>query len=265
MQITNWDLLFKIKNKTPYYLMRLKLPKSSQRIISIISNRNRRCIMDTHQNHLQKRRNCTLTTETKFNGKSINTNKEKGQSCIQEILIPIEKHLTDMLQKHSQVTMERFDLRPPQGAEALNNKLVGRIFENIRRDIKRKKYAGGHNPDTRIIGAPEDHGNGTHFHCLAFINGNAIQHTHIIHKTAEKYLGKALGLSEEETKGLVHYCNTNGENGITIRRGSADEEEKINQVMHQASYLAKERGKENTPQGQHLWVGTRVPKQHQQK
>lgn len=91
-------------------------------------------------------------------------------------------------------------------------------------------------------------------------NRGHYKHPHTIHKTAEKYLGKALGLTEEETKGLVHYCNSNGENGITIRRGNADQEEKINQVMHQASYLATERGKENTPQGQHLWVGTRVSK-----
>lgn len=95
---------------------------------------------------------------------------------------------------------------------------------------------------------------------MALVNGNAIQHPHTIHKTAEKYLGKALGLTEEETKGLVHYCDSNGANGITIRRGNADQEEKTNQVMHQASYLATERGKEDTPKGQHLWIGTRVPK-----
>ena len=61
----------------------------------------------------------------------------------------------------------------------------------------------------------------------------------------------------------MDYCNQKGENGITIRRGSADEDKKTNQVMHQVSYLAKERGKENIPQGQHLWVGTRVPKKDQ--
>lgn len=245
--------------------MRLKQPKPSQRIISISKNLFRRYSMSTKKNNLQQRRNCTLTLETEFNGKSINTNKEKEQSCIEEILTPLEAHSTDMRQKHSQVMAVRFDLRAPQGAEDLTNKQVGRIFENMGRDLKRKKYTGGHNPDPRFIGVAEDHGSGTHYHCLALVNANAIQNPHMIHKAAEKYSGKALGLSEEETKGLVHYCNTNGENGTIIRRGSADEEEKINKVMHQASYLAKKRGKENIPQGQHLWVGTRVPKQHQQK
>lgn len=221
--------------------------------------------MDTHQNNLQQRRNCTLTTETEFNGRSINTDKEKGQSCIEEILNPIHTHLNDMIQNHSQVMAVRFDMRAPQGAEDLNNKQVGRIFENMGRALNRKEYVGGHAPDPRFIGVSEDQGNGAHYHCLALVNANAIQNQYTIHKAAEKYLGKALGLTEEETKGLVHNCNTNGENGTIIRRGSADEKEKINQVMHQASYLAKEKSKENTPKGQHLWVGTRVPKRHQQK
>lgn len=245
--------------------MGLKLPKSSKRIISIIPNQNRRCIMGTHQNTLQQRRNCTLTTKTEFKGKSINANKDKGQSCIEEILNPIHAHLNDMIQNHSQVMAVRFDMRAPQGAEDLNNKQVGRIFENMGRALDRKEYAGGHDPDPRFIGVAEDQGNGAHYHCLAIVNANAIQHPHTIHKTAEKYLGKALELTKEETQGLVHYCNTNGENGTIIRRGSADEEEKTNQVMHQASYLATKRGKENTPKGQHLWVGTRVPQQRQEK
>lgn len=221
--------------------------------------------MDTHQNNLHQRRNCTLTTETEFNGKSINTDKKKDHSCIEEILKPIEAHLNDMTQKHNKTMTVRFDMRAPQGSEDLNNKTVGRIIECMRRAINRNEYAGGHVPDPRILCVAEDQGNGTHYHCLAIVNANAIQNPYTVHKTAEKYLGKALGLSEEETQGLVHHCNTNGENGTIIRRGSADEKEKNNQVMHQASYMAKEKGKENIPQGQHLWVGTRTPKQQLEK
>lgn len=221
--------------------------------------------MNTHQNNLHQRRNCTLTTETEFNEKSINTNRDKDQSCIEKILKPIEAHLNDMTQKHNKTITVRFDMRAPQEAEDLNNKTVGRIIENMRRAINRNKYAGGHDPDPRILCVAEDQGNGAHYHCLALANANAIQNQYTIHKAAEKYLGKALGLTEEETQGLVHYCDTNGENGTIIRRGSTDEEEKTNQIMHQASYMAKEKGKENTPKGQHLWIGTRAPKQHQEK
>lgn len=221
--------------------------------------------MSKETNNLLQRRNCTLTTETEFQGKSINTNKEKDKSCIEEILKPIHAHLTDMIEKHSQVMITRFDLRTPSGAADLNNKQVGRIFENMERALNRKEYAGGHKPDPRLIGVAEDQGNGTHYHCVAMVNRNAIQHPHTIHKTAEKYLRKALDIPQKEAEGLVDYCNQKGENGITIRRGSADEDKKTNQVMHQVSYLAKERGKENIPQGQHLWVGTRVPKKNQEK
>lgn len=132
--------------------------------------------MSTHKNNLQQRRNCTLTTEQEFKGKSINTNKEKDQSCIEEILEPIHAHLDDMIEKHCQVTAVRFDMRAPEGAEDLTNKQVGRIFENMERALNRKEYAGGHKPDPRIIGVAEDQGNGNHYHCLALVNGNAIQH-----------------------------------------------------------------------------------------
>lgn len=215
--------------------------------------------MNTHQTSLKQRRNCTLTTEKEFKGKSINTNKEKDQNCIEEILAPIHAHLTDITEKHNRIMTTRFDLRVSQETEDLTNKQVGRIFENMGRALDRRRYAGGHNPDPRFIGVPEDHGNGIHYHCLVLVNGNAIQNPYTIFNLAEKYLGKALGLTEEAAKGLVHYCNQQGENGIIIRRDSPDEEEKTNKVMHQASYLAKERGKENIPKGKHLWVGTRVP------
>lgn len=216
--------------------------------------------MNKAPNNLQQRRNCTLTTENNYNGKTINTNKEKEQSCIEEILKPINAHLEDMLDKHSQVCVVRFDLRTPNGAEELNHKQVGRIFENMKRALKNKEYAGGHNPDPRFIGVQENQERGTHYHCVALVNANAIQNPHTIYQTAEKYLANSLGIPQEETKGLVDYCNQKGESGIIIKRGSPDEKEDVNSVMYQVSYLAKERGKENTPKSQHLWVGTRVPK-----
>ena len=216
--------------------------------------------MNNYQNTLENRRNCTLTTEPIHKGLAINTNKEKEQSCIKEILDPLHAHLADMTGKHSKVLCTRFDIRTPQGTEGLTNKQIGRIFENITRAINRENYSGGHDPDPRLIGVAEDQGHGTHYHCVAMVNANAIQNQYKIFSKAEKYLGKALDLSPEETKGLVHYCNTQGTNGNIIKRGSADEEEKTHQVMHQISYLATKRGKENTPKGQHLWVGTRVPK-----
>lgn len=64
----------------------------------------------------------------------------------------------------------------------------------------------------------------------------------------------------KKQKDWLTIANQKGENGIAIKRGSSDEQEKTNQVMHQVSYLAKERGKEQTPKGQHLVTGTRVPK-----
>lgn len=210
---------------------------------------------------LQQRRNCTLTTDSEYKGKSINTNQEKDQSCIEEILETIDAHLENMLERHSRVMTTRFDIRAPQEAKDFTNQQIGRIIENMGRALNRKDYSGGHDPDPRFIAVPENHGRGTHYHCLAIVNGNAIQNRYGIYDLAERYTAKALGIPQEEAKGLVDYCNQRGENGIMITRNSSDEKENIDQVMHQASYLAKKRGKENTPKGQHLHVGTRISKE----
>lgn len=216
--------------------------------------------MSKETNNLLQRRNCTLTIETEFQEKSINTNKEKDQSCIEEILKTINAHLDDMLEKHSRVMVTRFDIRAPQEAKDFTNQQIGRIIENMGRALDRKDYPSGHDPDPRIIAVAEDHGNGTHHHCLAIVNRNAIQNRYGIYELAERYTAKALGIPQKEAKGLIEHCNGHGENGITITRNSPDAKEKIDQVMHQASYLAKKRGKENTPKGQHLYVDTKVPK-----
>ena len=109
--------------------------------------------------------------------------------------------------KHSKVLCIRFDIRTLQGTEGLTNKQVGRIFENITRAIDRESYLGGHDPDIRLIGVTEDQEHGIHYHCVAMVNANAIQNQYKIFSKAEKYLGKALDLPPEETKGLVHYYN----------------------------------------------------------
>lgn len=212
------------------------------------------------QNNLQQRRNCTLITDSNYNGKSINTSKEKNQNCIEEILKPINAHLEDMREKHNKVMVTRFDLHTSKGMEDFTNKGVGRIFENMGRALKRKEYAGGHNPDPRFIGVAENNGHSTHFHCVAIVNGNAIQNPYTIFNEAERCLANALDIPQEEAQKLVNHCDKNGKNGIMIKNSSPNEEEQVNVVMHQASYLAKERSKEDTPKGQYLWIGTRVPK-----
>ncbi len=114
--------------------------------------------MSAHPNNLQQRRNCHLTAEEEYREKSINTNENKGQTCIKEILAPINAHLDNMLNKHNKVMATRFDSRTPQGAQDLTNKQVGRIFENMKRTLERKEYAGGHKPDPRFIGIQENQG-----------------------------------------------------------------------------------------------------------
>ena len=56
-----------------------------------------------------------ITYDNRFHNHSINTNKEKNQGCIEEILERIESSLNSMLKKHSKVLSIRFDVRYPKG------------------------------------------------------------------------------------------------------------------------------------------------------
>jgi hypothetical protein len=51
--------------------------------------------------------------------------------------------------------------------------------------------------------------------------------------------------------GLVDFCNTK-KNGIVVDKGKMDFQERYDEVFHQASYLAKTRGKEHRDKGSWL-------------
>jgi len=59
---------------------------------------------------------------------------------------------------------------------------------------------------------------------------------------------------------VVDRCDRSGNNGLILKRNADDYQAKLNQCSYQASYLAKERGKEKKGKGSRLVSGTRLPK-----
>ncbi len=200
------------------------------------------------------------TTNPTHNGLSINTNQGKNLSCLEEVLDKHHAHLVDMTDKHSKVMQVRFDLRyPTDGSVTPDNSQLSDFNYNLQRKLQRAKIEGGHRVDPRLVTVTEQHGNSPHphMHGVIMVNGNAHRKALPILQEVERQWQQAL---HTEAQGLVDHCNKQGENGITVNRNADDFNAKMNQCSHQASYLAKTRGKDNNPKGSWLVKGTRIPK-----
>lgn len=200
-----------------------------------------------------------LTTQETHRGLSINTNAEKNQACYADILDKHHAHLADMTQKHSKVIQVRFDLRYPQDGSVVPSAQHLHDFNyNFQRKLKRENHSGGHLVDPRIITVTEQcESENPHIHGVLLVNGNAKRSYYPLVQEIEKQWKTALKTNRD---GLVDYCDRRGKNGIMIDRSKEDFGETMNQCSHQASYLAKARGKENKLKGSWLVSGTRVPK-----
>ncbi len=211
-------------------------------------------------NHEEINMNKSITFDEKYNGLSINTNKEKGQGVYTDIVDRHHAHLSDMTDKHSKVLQTRFDLHyPADGSVTPNRTQLQDFTYNLTRKLSREKVTGGHKVDPRLITVTEQASNNSHphIHGVILVNGNAKQNSMGILKQIEKTWGIAIQSSQS---GLVHYCDHQGDNGLMVNRNSTDFEQQINACSHQASYLAKTRDKDNNPKGSWKVTGTRLPK-----
>lgn len=199
------------------------------------------------------------TFEKDYKGLSINTNENKGQACQTQVLYKLHAHREDMLNKHSKVMQVRLDLHyPTDNSITPSSQHLEDFTYNLQRKLKREKIQGGHQVDPRLITVSEQNSsNNPHIHGVLLVNGNAKQNYYPLLQEAEQQWKQAL---KTENQGLVDYCNKLGENGIIMDRNKDDLQEKINECSYQASYLAKEKGKENKTKGSWLVKGTRLPK-----
>lgn len=205
-----------------------------------------------------------VTYENEYRDLPINANREKGLGCLSSSLQSYREKLDYMTDNHSKLLQVRFDLRyPSDNSVPYDKKHISRFCEYFKRSFDRNKTSP-HSVDAKLDWVPDkkEKSSHPHYHCLALVNGNAIQSEYTIFKTAEHYWGVVLKSSQE---GLVDYCNKsrNGgrqENGMMYRRGFEDAEETLEKMHYQASYIAKARDKEGLPKGAWIRGGSRIPK-----
>ena len=84
-----------------------------------------------------------------------------------------------------------------------------------------------------------------HYHCMLLLDGNKTRRYYPYIESAEKMWGRILNVAPH---GLIHYCNRSPEgnkqaNGIILRSDDPNYEDKIDTVVRQAMYLAKDHTK----------------------
>ena len=191
-----------------------------------------------------------ITFETMYNNHSINTNKEKQLGCYTKALEKIERSLDRMLEKHSKIMLVRFDVRYPDDENIMYKSNQPSDFAyNLKRSLNREKTIGGHKVDAKVIHVQEqDSSKKPHFHFAVVVNANAKNRAFPILQKADA-LWKTMMKTEQG--GLVDFCNSK-RNGIVIDKHKEDFQEHYDEVFHQASYLAKTRGKEKRDKGSWL-------------
>jgi hypothetical protein len=114
----------------------------------------------------------------------------KSNKPIQQIQNLYEKHLEDMVHRHSKVFQVRFDLHyPSDGSVEHDPKQIRDFNEYMKRDLERnyplpkdgQRRSSGkdgeetHKVDPRIISVREQHEESphVHYHCLCLVNGKA--------------------------------------------------------------------------------------------
>ena len=188
-----------------------------------------------------------ITFDSTYRNHPINSKKS---GCYEKVLEKIENIMDDMIDKHSKIMTVRFDIRYPDN-DNINpsSERISDFAYNLKRSLDRETFEGGHKTDAKVIHVQEqESSNHPHHHFAVIVNANAKQNAYPILEKANTIWKKMMNTSED---GLVDYCNKY-ENGMVIRRNSADYEEQYDKTFYQLSYLAKVRGKENRDKGSWL-------------
>jgi hypothetical protein len=219
----------------------------------------------------------SITYNSIYHNLPINTNINKQQGCETVILDRLHSQLEYMTNNHSKVLQVRCDLRYPQDTQIEHKRThFSKFNKNLKRNLERNnklpkdgksrsekvplKDHPKHNIDPHITLVIEQHTpeHYPHAHVLVHVNGNIKQSANDILQRAERIWNSTLNIPEKN--GLVDHCNKKGTNSFMIDRNSDNYSDTINNAFYQASYLAKTRGKENTPKSVWTVLGTRLPK-----
>ena len=187
------------------------------------------------------------TTSSTYRGYTINTGKDNNLPCNTKTLDQLTDSIENMISNHSKVLAVRLDIHSERDSErTLTRRDVTRVIENTKRKINTKFKSSKNKPDLKVIVATEQTSAeaNPHYHAMIFANGNAIQNGYSIYSELNNQVKNKLNT---DNNGLVHFSESNGQEGIMIDRNSDDFEQQKNKVVYAGSYLAKTRSKEHNP------------------
>lgn len=200
----------------------------------------------------------------------VNNGKQGDLPCNPNILKRTQDSINLMTNKHNKINFVRFDLHYPSGySKETSSAHISDTFKRVSEDYQREGI------DTKYVWAREQPQEELpqHYHCAIILDGNKVQSYMPVVKKAEKAWGNAI---EHDPKGLVDYCNRQG-NGVMVRRPSSEAtgekfleqhqtyQEKLNQCHEWASYLAKDNQKEGVPSNMRTFGSSRISKKDRDK
>lgn len=150
--------------------------------------------------------------------------------------------LTEYTTSFSKTMVIRFDVTYPKGFNAVeDNRDISALMKLLIQQCSRK----GVSPAYFWVREQSLRSNNQHYHCMLLLDGNKTYRYYPYIESAEKMWGRILNV---DSKGLIHYCNRDADgnrqaNGIILRSDDPNYEGKIDTVVRQAMYLAKDHTK----------------------
>ena len=150
--------------------------------------------------------------------------------------------LTEYTTSYSKTMVIRFDVTYPKGFMAVeDNSDISALMKLLIQQCSRK----GVSPAYFWVREQSLRSNNQHYHCLLLLDGNKTCRYYPYIESAEKMWGRIINV---DSKGLIHYCDRDPDgnrqaNGIILRSDDPSYEGKIEAVVRQAMYLAKDHTK----------------------
>lgn len=150
--------------------------------------------------------------------------------------------LTEYTKLHSKTMVIRFDVTYPKGFKAIgDNSDISALMKLLIQQCSRN----GVSPAYFFVREQSRGSDNQHYHCMLLLDGNKTCRYYPYIELAEKIWGRILNV---DPKGLIHFCDRDPDgnrqaNGIILRSDDPKYESKIDTVVRQAMYLAKDHTK----------------------
>ena len=150
--------------------------------------------------------------------------------------------LTEYTRTFSKTMIIRFDVTYPKKFTAIeDNSDMSALMKQLVQYCSRK----GVSPAYFWVREQSLRSDNQHYHCMLLLDGNKTCKYYPYIEAAEEIWGRILGVNP---KGLIHYCDRDPggnrqANGIILRSDDHNYENKIDTVVRQAMYLAKDHTK----------------------